>query len=75
MNNVRRAKIGKIAGLLGEMVESASALAEEEREYYDNMPEGLQSGERGTQADHEAEVLEGVAESLRDALSSLGEIA
>jgi hypothetical protein len=43
------------------ILETAS---EEEREYYDNMPEGLQSGDKGSDADQAASGLEEAFQSL-----------
>lgn len=52
----------------------AKALRDEEQEYYDNMPEGLQAGEKGEAANEAAEQL-GIAhdklEEIADAITTL----
>lgn len=65
MNEKRRKEIRRIADLLREIgskfddVKSALEIVrDEEREYYDNMHENLQSGDRGSRADEAASALE-----------------
>ncbi len=67
MNKNRRAEINKAIALLEQIkgpLEDAKSIiesaADEEREYYDNMPENMQSGERGEQASAAADALEEV---------------
>lgn len=68
MNNSRRKDLDRAMGLIekikDEFEEIASILrtcADEEREYYDNMPEGLQNSEKGQQADSAADALDTAA--------------
>jgi len=74
MNAQRRKRLAEAAALLqqandkktelDELLEQAKSIIEEvaseEREYYDNMPESLQNGERGSRADEVASNLEGI---------------
>ena len=46
-------------------------IADEEREYYDNMPESIQLGEKGERADEVATILEEVADAIDESLSQL----
>lgn len=47
MNKKRKSEIEDIIGNLQNEFERLSAVTEEERDAYDNMPEGLQYSERG----------------------------
>lgn len=73
MNKERRANLGIAADLLREVKSKleevhiiVSQEAEAEREYYDNMPEGLQSGDKGTTAEEAATTLENIVSSLEE---------
>lgn len=57
MNKERRAKLSKLQERMQELIEQANQLREdidavrdEEQEYFDNMPESLQNGEKGEKA-------------------------
>jgi len=73
MNAERR----KILAQAQQLIEEAQSLVEqaagEERDYYDNMPEGLQAGERGERADEVATLLEELDENLSEAIGTLSE--
>lgn len=58
MNKDRRKKLEDIASRLEILQGDLYMLAEEEREYYDNMPESIQGGERGDKAQEIADWLE-----------------
>lgn len=81
MNNERRKAIGEIAdqianGDLGDLDGIASnieALRDEEQEYLDNMPENLQTSERGTAAEQAVSQLDTAADAVRTMLDSLNE--
>ncbi len=71
MNAARRKIIDQIIALLEEIkpkLEDAKSmtetLADEEREAYDNMPEGLQRSEKGEASDNAATQLEEVKDAL-----------
>lgn len=49
MNKQRRNRLQKVIDKLEELKEEVSSICEEEQEAYDNMPESLQDGERGSQ--------------------------
>ena len=73
MNKERRKIIARAAALLAEVaspLEQAITLLEQaaidEREYFDNMPENLQSSERGEAASSAADELEEILSTLQD---------
>jgi len=73
MNKDRRKELDKAIALLQEAapkIDEAKSIIEncasEEREYYDNMHENLQSGEKGSQADQAASMLEEAQSSLEE---------
>lgn len=73
MNMPRRKRIEKAGRALEEMLEEIQALQEEEHDAYVNMPESLQSSERG-EAMYEAYTnLEDAAFSLEQAIEYLAD--
>lgn len=74
MNIERRKLIAKALAMISEarnMVEQAQA---EEQEYFDNMPESLQSSEKGEKASEDADNLQTALDDLENAESALLEI-
>lgn len=47
MNKIRRDQLSEIAGKLEVIKDELEELKEEERECFENLPEGLQESERG----------------------------
>lgn len=73
MNATRRKQIEalkeKLEILKGEassLADELATLRDEEQEYYDNMPEGLQSGEKGEKAQTAIDALENVIGWIED---------
>lgn len=71
MNAARRKQIDKAANLLRDCVDKIAEakdiitdVANEEREYVDNMSDNLRGGEKGERAERAAEALEEVQNSL-----------
>jgi flagellar biosynthesis chaperone FliJ len=71
MNKDRRKEIEKAVAILQEIMpkweelkEIVGPVGEAEREYYDNMNENLQGGDKGQQADNAATQLEEVKNEL-----------
>jgi hypothetical protein len=58
---------------LREIETEIEEVAAEEREAYDNLPEGLQNGERGEAMSAAADALENAHSQVGDALASLEE--
>lgn len=75
MNKQRRKILGELASQLAAIREAIEAVRDEEQEAFDNLPEGLQQGERGEAMESAIDTLENVATDLESAESSLGELA
>lgn len=73
MNKERRASLDKIHSALEQLREDLDNIGSEEREYYDNMPESFQTGEKGDLASAAADALENAVASLEDAIVSVEE--
>lgn len=74
MNNTRRkdisdiiTKLADLEALKSEIQEALENVRDEEQEYYDNMPEGLQGSDRGYAA-------ESAISNLEDAISMLEDL-
>jgi hypothetical protein len=73
MNEARRRSVTRATTLLNEARELLGICAVEEREYFENMPEGLQSGEKGEAAEAAADILDEAIEELDGAIEKIGE--
>ena len=71
MNAARRETLDKAVALLEEAKSLIDGAAEEERDAYDNLPEGLQEAERGQRMDEVATELEEASSSLDDVIASV----
>ena len=76
MNKDRRARIQALLNKLEDIKEDIDFIKDEEQEYYDNMPENFQMGEKGDKAqeaidnlDYAYSSIEGVVEYLEEALA------
>lgn len=67
MNKARRKALSDLIERLDEILEALGTLSEEEQAAYDNLPESLQSGERG-------QAMETAAGRLYDAVSTLDDV-
>ena len=74
MNKQRRKWLEDVIAKIEEAQSEVQNIAEEERENYDNMPEGLQEGERGQTISENADDLEGVDIDFDSILDTLNEI-
>lgn len=74
MNKQRRKELDEIHTLLLEAAERLEAVAEEEQEAFDNLPEGLQQSERGQEMEETAANLQEWADSLSDLVGDLWEV-
>lgn len=72
MNAARRKELSKAIDLIEQAKEIISAVAEEEREAYDNLPEGLQESEMGEKMSEIADDLEYV--DLDEVVDTIQEI-
>lgn len=80
MNKGRRAEIEKLEKRLEELKESATAIKtdiesirDEEQDYFDNMHENFQQGEKGQAAETNVQNLESAIEQFDDIESSIDE--
>lgn len=64
--NALAAKLEELAGLLTDIKDSVESIRDEEQEYFDNMPESLQGGDRGMVAEEAASNLEQAMDALED---------
>jgi uncharacterized coiled-coil DUF342 family protein len=76
MNKDRRARIQALLNKLEDIKEDIDFIKDEEQEYYDNMPENFQMGEKGDKAqeaidnlDYAYSSIEEVVEYLEEALA------
>lgn len=74
MNKQRRNAIDKLKCKLEDIFNELEAIAEEEREAFDSMPEGLQSSERGQKSDEAAGGLENAACELQAVIDALDDV-
>lgn len=71
MNAERRKEIDKARHLIVEAKEILEQAEGDEREYFDNMPESFQSGEKGQAAEAAADALQEGIDSLDAVLENL----
>ena len=74
MNKERRQKISKIIERLEDIAAELEALADEERDAFDNLPESIQYSERGEAMEAAADDLEEVSGEVTDLSERLEEI-
>lgn len=64
----------KVTELLNEACELLETVKDDEQEYYDNMPEGLQAGEKGQKAEEVTSSLEDIHQRLEEAQGELADL-
>lgn len=74
MNKARRKALANIIDQLSSLRDEIEPLAEEERDCYNNLPEGLALTERGEQIGNNADALEQTLDDLDDVITSLSEV-
>ena len=75
MNRVRRQQIEAVKAQLDELSDRIDAILSDEQDYYDNIPENLQTSDRATMSEDAISSLESAIDSISDAISSLEEAA
>lgn len=73
MNKLRRKALNALIERIDDIYSELEALADEERDYRDNMPENLQNSERYEAADVAVSSLEDALDNLDSAKSSIEE--
>jgi hypothetical protein len=71
MNNERRKAIRGALELLEQAKDIIETVAEEERAYYDNMPEGIQASEKGEKAEENASALDDALNNIDEAIENV----
>ena len=71
MNDQRRKEIAKAIALLKDAYEIVNECASEERDYFDNMPESLQSSDKGQNAEEAADTLDEVVSNIECAIEDI----
>lgn len=66
MNKQRRIEIARAVAMIEEAKEILENCSAEEQEYYDNMPESLQGGDKGQSAESNVSLLDEAAGLLGD---------
>ena len=74
MNKQRRNRLQKVIDQLEELKVEVSSICEEEQEAYDNMPESLQDGERGSQMYENISTLEDQESNFDELIENLQEL-
>lgn len=73
MNRKRRKDLEGVKAALEEAKERLEFIGEEEQEYYDNMPEGIQEGIKGDAAQEAIDAIDAAVYGIDDVLSSIDE--
>lgn len=73
MNKQRRKQIYQIVEQLESLKLEIEELGEEERDYYDNMPEGIQDSEKGEIASEAGDRMEYATDNIDEAIDNLSE--
>ena len=73
MNKQRRKEIARAAAMIEEAKSILETCRDEEQDYYDNMPESFQNGEKGSVAQEAIDALEEAVSQLEEIEQSVGE--
>ena len=71
MNKDRRKRLNEIREQIENLAGELEEIQTEEQEYFDNMPESLQPGEKGDAAQAATDAIETAVDHLRDAASDI----
>lgn len=75
MNKQRRKELEKIGEELALLYERLESVIGEEREGFENLPEGLQNGERGESMTANADQMDEALSSIDEAKTAIEEVA
>ena len=73
MNKDRRARIQALINKLEDIKEDIDFIKDEEQEYYDNMPESIQAGEKGDKAQEAVDNLDYAYSQIDEVIEYLEE--
>lgn len=71
MNNERRARIKTAHKMIKDALQILESVKDDEEDAFDNLSEGLQQTMRGEQMEENVDTLDGVIETIEDALGEL----
>jgi hypothetical protein len=71
VNKDRRAELDKAIGLLHDASEMIESCKDDEQEYYDNIPESMQSGDKGSTAESAIDSLDNAICSIEEAINEI----
>lgn len=71
MNKERRKQIAEATALIERGLEILETCRDEEQEYYDNMPESFQNGDKGQSATAAVDVLETAIDQIREGIDGV----
>lgn len=71
MNKQRRKQLEDIQNNLQNIMSELEILKDEEQEYFDNMPDSLQYGEKGDKAQEAVDAIEGAINGIDEVLESI----
>jgi hypothetical protein len=74
MNKQRKALIENLADQLSIIKGGLEDIHSEEEEYFDNMPESIQGGEKGETAQSNVDMLDEAIQSIESAIDNLNSI-
>ena len=75
MNKKRRSEIARATALIEQAWLILETCRDEEQDYYDNMPESFQDGEKGEAAQTAIDALDEAVSALEDMKSTLDDIS
>jgi hypothetical protein len=73
MNNQRRKRIESIIERMQALESEIEEELEQEQEYFDNMPEAIQGGEKGDKSQEVIDLIERAHEASQECISNLEE--
>lgn len=73
MNKQRRKELERIKEELQTLLSDLEIAKDEEQEYYDNMPESFQNGERGEKAESAISALECAYDNITECIENIDE--
>lgn len=75
MNRARRKRIESVKAQLEMLANEIDTIRDQEQDYFDNIPENLQSSERASIAESAIDALDNASETIADVISSLEDAA
>lgn len=74
MNKERRKELNRAHQMVSEANSIVKSVCDDEQDAFDNMPEGLQQGERGEKMEENVQLLDEAVDTLENVFSDLSEM-